>query len=163
MAKTNPPSFRLPIPLPEPDEEAKIHPAVHAAIRYLFNGLLDVNQAVPVILSKIPTASTPGTAGAGAGNTIGTTNNQTGQAAYTVQNADYGALVVVNNAGGVALGLNANVNRPYYTRIKVDSGSGAVRITPTLGTVNGAGFILVSAGTTVQLNLNTNDLNWVAS
>jgi hypothetical protein len=166
---TNPPSFRLPFALKD-DFSEDVHPevqealrAINHAIRYSFNGLVDVSQAVPVILSKIPAASGPGTAGAGSGNVIGQTNDQTGQSAYTVQDSDYGALVVVNNAGGVALGLNANVKRPFYSRIKVDSGSGAAIITPTLGTINNAGFIKVAAGTTVEINLNTADLNWRSS
>lgn len=162
---TNPPSFRLPFTVPSEkvSEEAQIHPAVEAAIRYLFNGITDLQQAIPVLNAKIPAASTPGSTSAAAGNSIGTTNNQTGATAYTVQNSDYGALVVVNHSGGVAVGLNAQVNRPYYTRIKVDSGSGSATITPTLGTINHAGFIVVPAGTTVQVNVNTDDVNWTAS
>jgi len=166
---TNPPSFRLPFALKDTFSE-DVHPevqeairAVNHAIRYAFNGLVDVNQAIPVILGKIPAASTTGATGAGSGNSIGTTNDQTGVTAYTVQNSDYGALVVVNSSSGVSVGLNANVKRPYYTRIKVDSGSGNAIFTPTLGTINGAGFITVTPGTTVQVYLNTGDLNWTAS
>jgi hypothetical protein len=166
---TNPPSFRLPFALKDTFSD-DVHPEVQEAIRninhairYSFNGVTDLQSAIPVLKASIPEASTAGATGAATGNVIGATNDQTGQTAYTVQNSDYGALVVVNHGGGVAVGLNALVKRPYYSRIKVDSGSGSATFTPTQGTINGAGFIVVAPGTTVQVNLNSGDTNWTAS
>jgi hypothetical protein len=160
---TNPPSFRFPFntdpdTFPESDEKGW-KKQVHQAIRYAFSGLLDLNQAVPAILSKI-TASTSPTSTSSGGNTIGTTNNRSGVAAYTLQNSDYGALVVVNNAAGVAVSLNSRVTKPYYSRIKVDSGSGVAVLTPVQGTVNGAGFVNIAAGTTLFVYYNSVDGNW---
>jgi hypothetical protein len=165
-----PPTVRFPFNLdpdsyPEGEPQEKEHGwkrLANQAVRYVFSGLLDAQQAIAALNKKIGAASTSSASPSG-GNVIGAVNDQTGQAAYTVQNADYGALVIVNNGAGVQIGLNALVERPYYVRIKVDSGSGAAILTPTNGTINHAGFIVVAPGTTVQANINSADVNWSAS
>jgi hypothetical protein len=161
-----PPTFRFPFntdpdTYPEGDENGW-KKQVHQAIRYAFSGLLDLNQAVPAILAKL-SPSTGSTSGPAGGNVIGTVNDQTGQTAYTVQQSDYGAMVVVNNSGGVQVGLNALIEKPFFARIKVDSGSGSAVITPGAGTINHAGFIVVGPGTTKDLYFNSLDFNWTAS
>jgi hypothetical protein len=165
---TNPPSFRLPFALKDTFSE-DVHPevqeaikAINHAIRYSFNGLLDLNQAIPVIKGLIPAATTPGNAGEGSGNLIGTTNDQTGNASYTIQNSDYGALVRVSNGGGVAVGLNSTIKKPFYTRIQVDSGSGAATLTPSYGTINNAGFISIAGGSSVDVYYRSEDNDWNA-
>lgn len=167
---TNPPNVRYPFTT-DPDQfpEGQEHDKnwrkqVHAAIKNAYNGLLDLNQAIPVILSKITAPTNPSVATSTAGNTIGTVNNQAGQSSYVLQQSDYGALVVVSHSGSVAVSLNNGITKPYYTRVKVDSGSGTTIITAPPGTtINGAGFISVAAGTTVQINANSSDLNYTAS
>jgi hypothetical protein len=161
-----PPTFRFPFNT-DPDtfpegEDKGWRRSVHQAIRYAFSGLLDLNQAVPAILAKI-TASPASSSGATGGNVIGTVNDQTGQTSYVVQQSDYGAMVIVNNGGGVQVGLNALIEKPFYVRIKVDSGSGSAVITPGAGTINHAGFIIVGAGSTKDLYFNSLDFNWTAS
>ena len=159
---TNPPSFRYPFatdPNQAPDEHGWKR-EVHNALKNAFNGLLDLNQAIPALLAKINAAPTAKASPTAAAPNIGTVNNQAGQAAYQVQQSDYGALVVVNDASGVAVSLNSSVTKPYYSRIKVDSGSGNAILTPTSGTINGAGFILVPAGTTLNVFFNSTDNNW---
>jgi hypothetical protein len=182
-----PPTFRFPFntdPDTFPEEEHKSwRRQVHQAIRYAFTGLLDLNQAIPVLKGSTPTPTTTGAtvavAGATtsgststtppatgktsqpvAGSSIGTVNDQTGQASYTLQQTDYGALVILNNAGGVALTLNGAVQKPFYARVKVDSGSGIAVFTPSTGTVNRAGFINVAAGTAKSVFYDSVDFNW---
>jgi hypothetical protein len=164
---TNPPSFRLPFALQDdfPDD---VHPAVQEAlrainhaIRYSFNGLVDLNQAIPVLKAAIPAATAPAAAIPKAlPSTIGTTNDQTGATAYTVQQSDYGALLVVNNAGGVAVTLNTGMPKPFYAHIS-NTGSGAATLTPTSGTVNGAGSYTLAAGASAHVYYSSlSDAAW---
>jgi hypothetical protein len=182
----NPTSFRYPFDT-DPEgatDEKRWKRAVHQAIRYAFSGLKDLNDAIPVLKgSATPTTpattttapvtgtaatpttgtgvpTTPKTSPPAATSTIGTVNDQTGQTGYTLQNTDYGALVILNNAAGVALTLNGAITKPFYARVKVDSGSGTAVFTPTSGTVNRAGFINIAAGTTKSVFYDSVDFNW---
>ncbi len=161
-----PPTFRFPFNL-DPDaavegDEKGWKRLANNAVRYVFSGLLDAQQAISALNDKIKPSSSS-TAGSMGGSTIGQVNDQSGQAAYTVQQADYGALVVVSNGGGVNVALNGVIEKPFYARIKVDSGSGTAVITPQVGTINQAGFIHVAAGTTVDVFFNSDDFNWTSA
>lgn len=138
---TNPPSFRLPFILPDGDEDAKVHPAVAQAIRYCFNGLLDINQAIPLLKTQIGAAtastasSTTNTVTAGGGTSssssgAGTVNQQS--ANYTLQSSDFGALIVMS---GAVLTLNNAVGTPFYVVIE-NAGGGNLTLTSTAGSVN---------------------------
>jgi hypothetical protein len=141
---TNPPSLRFPFNL-----TGKVHPEADQAIRYAFNGLSDLNQAIAALATKVKGNSSTITnlinngtiGGGGGGGTItvpvsGTVNNQTGNTSYSLQQADYGALVVVDTPSPFALTLNSSVTTPFYTFIQ-NLGTGTITLTPTSGVVNG--------------------------
>jgi hypothetical protein len=141
---TNPTSFRLPFTLPD-----DVHPAVVSALRYAFNGLADVNQAIAALNPKVNSNTNSISAlsaivtgiNADSGTTPpvgvgpGTVNQQFGTA-YTLRNSDFGALVVLNNAAPIAVTLDpALVTVPFYCVIE-NVGAGQATCTPASGTVN---------------------------
>lgn len=143
-----PTSFRHPFHLPE-----SVDPQVAAALRYLHNGMKDVNDAVVAMVPKLGTGakvvasssspqtvvvasggSTPGT------SSVGTVNQQYGTN-YAIRNSDFGALVVLGNPAPVALSLdNTLVTNPFYCVVE-NIGVGLVTVTPVSGTVNSAASI----------------------
>lgn len=133
------PSFRLPFTLPD-----DVHPAVAQAMRYCFNGLVDVNQAIKALKSQqtttAATTTTTSTAAASSGGgsttptTIGDVNQQAGTS-YTTQESDFGALIVVQGTTPFALTLNSGLTAPYYT-IVFNLGTGVITMTPSAGNVN---------------------------
>lgn len=91
---------------------------------------------------------------------LGTKNDQTGNATYSVQNSDNGALLIVGDAIPVLVSLNSAVTNPYFFVI-TNSGAGTATLTPTTGTINGgASFLLPQNFTTYVVFDGT---NWQAS
>jgi hypothetical protein len=136
------------------------------------NGLVDVNAAIVALSGKVAaltpaTTATTGTTASGGSTTVvesgvssfnaetgavvyfpslGIVNNQTGAAAYVTQTQDNGALIVLSNAGAIAVSLNFTVTAPWFTTI-ANQGSGTATLTPTQGTINGAGTFSIAGGT----------------
>lgn len=140
---SNPPSFRLPFTL-SPD----VHPDVVAGLRYTFNKALDLDQAILALhgqvgaLQKaqaaagttiINTVTTGGGPGGGTTPSVGGVNDQTGQTAYTLQQTDFGGIVVLN-AASPTLTLNSMITSPFYCVVE-NFGSTAATIVPDSGTV----------------------------
>lgn len=75
-----------------------------------------------------------------------TVNPQTGTS-YTVTAADLGRLVTLSNASPVAVTLpSAATFGPGYITTFQNVGTGAATLTPSIGTINGAGSLAVPAG-----------------
>ena len=71
-------------------------------------------------------------------------------ASYTVNNTDYQGIIIFNTASAIAVSLNSAVATNFTCTI-LNIGSGAITLTPTTGTVNGAGSLSLapSQGVTV--------------
>lgn len=185
---TNPSSFRLPFTLPE-----DVHPAVVQAIRYLYNGYTNHEQAFKALNSKVDattatatTASTTATATATQVATIapmvqaqatsnaqtpaaGGVNDQTGNTSYILQQSDYGGLVIFNSASPIAVSANIGVQKPFFTKIW-NNGSGTITVTvtdpggtPTGSTINGSSTATIAPGVTKNVYANSADINWSAA
>jgi len=136
-----------------------------AAHRYNVSGIVDLNQAIRALKTQVDTAQTTATAaqtaaastavsGVSSFNTetgdvvyfpyLGLVNDQLGVAAYTVQNTDCGAKVIIGDSSAVTLSLNANITKPWFAFIDNDSSSTAT-LSPTSGVVHGASQIPAGA------------------
>jgi hypothetical protein len=155
MAQTLTPSFRLPF-----NVDGKASPEVVAALRWHDNGLVDLNQAIAALNTKvnaIPSGTTTSTTNATTIQTVtiedvlaglGTLNDQTGATSYTTQTQDAGALLVLNDASPVAVSLNSTVSAPFALFI-TNKGAGTVTLTPTSGTINGGGSLALLTNQTI--------------
>ena len=151
---TNSPSTRYPFTLPE-----DIHPDVRKAIEWTFNGLVVHEQAFAAIKTQVDstatlasTASSSSTVVSGVssfnsetGSVIyfpgmGTLNDQLGAAAYTTQQSDNGAKIVVGDSSAVAITLNSQVTAPWFCIVDNDS-SAVANLTTQTGTLTGANTI----------------------
>ena len=174
------PSFRLPVNFP-----SDVHPAVKDAFRLVFQALNDHEQAFVAVNSKIatpaatttaPTVTTPTVTVSTTGPQVpssqavpvGGVNDQTGATSYILQQSDYGGLVIMNSGSPVAVTANANVTKPFFTKIW-NNGSGTITVTvgdpggtPTGQTINGSASITIGAGVTKSVYLNSADFNWSA-
>jgi len=145
------PSFRLPISIPED----AAHPAVREALLTHDNGLVVLNQALKALNTKFTTLSTTTEAATstttiinnsseviepGTSAYVGTVNNQTGATAYTTVQSDNGVLLVVDDAAPVAITLTSTVTIPFFLFV-TNLGAGTATLTPTSGTINGAGSL----------------------
>jgi hypothetical protein len=117
---------------------------VAMAIRYAFTGILDVNNAIAALNTKVgpavaAAAATTSTTGGGGTETItanvGGVNNQTGNTSYTIVAADFGSLIICDTSSPFALTLANVVGSPFYAVIE-NLGTGVVTCTPQSGTVN---------------------------
>lgn len=161
----NPTSFRYPFALKDQPPEVK------QAHLFAFNGLLDVNQAIASMKTQIETLKSGTTAAAAAAaetvqnitsetvivesNTIGFLNNQSGNTAYTTQQADYGSFILLNDASPIAVSLSVTaslpgITLPWFTTI-INSGSGTATLTPVSGTINGGSSFAVAGGNVVTV------------
>ena len=117
------PSFRYPSALPA----GVAHDSVVKAIQNNVNGLVDVNQAIVAIQSKIDSLKVGGTstvATSGGSSSIvingssfagqGGVNDQTGVTTYALVAHDNGILLILNDASPVAVSLNSGLATPYY-------------------------------------------------
>lgn len=156
------PSFRLPISIPED----AAHSSVREALLTHDNGLVVLNQALKALNTKVVALSTATTATTatstmvtensetiieGSSANSGTVNNQTGSTAYTTQQSDNGALIVVDDASPVTLTLNSVVTVPFYFFI-TNLGVGLATLTPTSGTINGASTLPIDNTATVAFD-----------
>ncbi len=144
----NAPSFRLPF-----DLTGKADPAVVEAVHLCFNGLLNHEQAFASLGKTAATttstpASTPSptTTASTSSETIvqvapsvGFVNNQVGVTTYVTAQADYGKLVVLNDASPIAVTLTTGtaITLPWYCRVS-NIGTGAATLTPASGVVYSA-------------------------
>lgn len=147
MSANQPTSFRYPFNL-----AGKVHPEAEGAIRYAFSGLKDLNDAVRSLSNKIN--AIPATPAAAAATTTivaggssafpnpsaGAVNDQTNQTAYTIQQSDYGALILLNDASPITITLNSGVTTPFFTFIE-NLGSATANLIPdqATATINNIG------------------------
>jgi hypothetical protein len=117
---------------------------VAMAIRYAFSGLLDANNAIDALNTKVAPAIAFAEAGTstetGGGSetinaNVGGVNNQSGNTSYTITASDFGALIICDTSSPFALTLANVVGSPFYAVIE-NLGTGAVTCTPQSGTVN---------------------------
>lgn len=143
----NPPNVRYPFTLPP-----NMDPEVRKAIEWTFNGLTVHEQAFAAIKSQIDTAVTTvqnvTTSGGGPGPTppppsitsLGVVNDQLGVTAYTTQQGDNGAKIIVGDASPIVITLNSGVNIPWFCVIDNDSSSYA-SLSPSSGSIFGENSI----------------------
>jgi hypothetical protein len=146
---SSPTSFRLPFVM-TPD----VHPDVQAAIRYAFSGIKDLQDAVTAIVPKlggkgtvtenIVTNVSGGGGGGSAPSSIGTVNQQV-TGAYSLLQADFGALVLLETAATFAVTLPNTLSAPFFTIIENEC-LGLATLTPTTGTVNNNASYLLGVG-----------------
>jgi hypothetical protein len=160
MSANQPTTFRFPFNI---DDAKDTHPTVKAAIRYAFSGLLDAQNAIKSLNNKV-NGHTAGIqtvtktvaeiqSGASiptpAASTIGLVNLQPnsaqGNTAYTLNQSDYGGLILVNSTPAFPITLNTGLNAPFFTTI-YNFGAGAVVCTPDVVAS------LVNNGASVTLN-----------
>lgn len=165
----NPPSQRFPFSLDGVD------PKVATAIRWTFNGLTNHEQAFAQLKQQISSLQTPAASTSSTSTNVtqteetiiiqpgtvtsGAVNNQTGETAYTVQQSDNGGIVILDDAGAIAVTLNTVLNTPYYTTLS-NQGTGSATLTPSSGLINGSATLTLGAGQFVTLFLD--GTNWWA-
>lgn len=167
-----PSSFRFPFQI-----DKSVHPTVHTAVRYVFNGILDAQNAITSLNTKLGDAVTSLTNQIKAAATtpaptpgapVGGVNDVTGATAYTTRASDHQGLVVAN---GGTVTLNSGVPKPYVTRI-VNTGGSATTVTPDqvrtsdatgIQSINGNQTYSLPAGQAQNFYYNTADSNWTAA
>lgn len=172
MSANQPTSFRFPFTI-----DKSVHPSVHSAIRYTFNGVLDLQNAISSLNTKLGDAVTSLTnqikglatpAPTPAAKPTGGVNDVTGTTAYTTRASDHQGLIVAN---GGTVTLNSGVPRPYVTRI-VNTGGSAMTVTPDqvrtsdatgIQSINGNQTYSLPAGQAQNFYYNTTDSNWTAA
>lgn len=130
---------------------AKLPPEVQDVHRTSWNAITDLQTAIPLLKAQIDAKTTTSATGATTTNTVsggtvttnnvffgGTVNDQTGETVYRTQQADNGALVILNDASPVDLQLNTGVTLPFWIFL-VNQGVSLVTATPTSGLINYAG------------------------
>jgi hypothetical protein len=145
-----------------PSLGGKCEPEVEQAIRLLYNGQNDHEQAITNLNAKTvpttatttttvkassttitePVASAPTSPTGGSTQTLGGISNQTGTS-YALLLTDNGGLVTFNNAAAVACGLPTTFPTPFFTALE-NLGAGTVTVTPVTGLVNGAANIALA-------------------
>jgi hypothetical protein len=164
MSTLQPPTFRFPFALRDQPHE------VQQAHIFAFNAVLDLQRAIGSLKGQInnitTTASTTSTTteisvGGGSLGTsfpgLGGVNDQTGNTAYTVSAGDNGVLLILNDASPVAVTLNSGLTPPYFIFI-TNFGAGTVTLTPTAGTINGAGSLALLTNESIWCVFN--GTNW---
>jgi hypothetical protein len=92
-------------------------------------------------------------------SSLASVNNQSGSTSYTTQSIDNGALIVLNDTSPIAVTLNFNVATPWFTTFS-NQGTGAVTITPSQGTINLVGSVMVPQDSFVTVAFD--GVNWWA-
>lgn len=125
--------------------------------------LAEPNQGAesPVIIPSRSGTSPIGTTSPNTGSTAATNssyatgafssgvNTQAGTS-YMVNNTDYGGIIIFNTASAIAITLNSAVQANFLCTI-LNLGTGAITLTPSTGTVNGAGSLALGSGQGVQV------------
>ncbi len=162
------PSFRYPAALPA----GVAHDSVVKAIQNNVNGLVDVNQALVALKTRIDSitpATTTVLTTAGSSSVVingsnfpglGGVNDQTGVTVYALVAHDNGILLILNDASPVAVSLNSGLAPPYFLFI-TNRGAGAVTLTPSSGLVNGAASLVMTQHETVMAVFD--GTNWLTS
>ena len=145
----NPPSFRYPFA-----NLAKLPPEAREAHLATFNALTDIYQALAQQKQNSSTSTTTlnetvlgtsGTSGSAAGvksfnsetgivtyfPDLFFVNNQSSQTSYVLQTEDAGALVVLNDASPIAVGLNYTVGTNFACWV-ANYGTGTATLTPSM-------------------------------
>lgn len=141
----NKPSFRYPFTLPENTD-----PDLRRALEFCFNGVTNHEQAFAAIKPQLDStvaaakaaASTSTVLGVSSFNsetgdviyfpTLGTVNDQLGNAIYVTQQSDNGAKIVIGDSSAVTVTLNGTMTAPWFAIIDNDSGTVAT-LTPASG------------------------------
>jgi hypothetical protein len=141
----NKPSFRYPFTLPE-----DLDSGVRTALEFCFNGVTNHEQAFSQIKPQLDATAAAAKAASAASSisgvssfnsetgdviyfpTLGTVNDQLGNASYETQQSDNGAKIIVGDSSAVAVGLNAKMLAPWFAIIDNDSGAVAT-LTPDVG------------------------------
>lgn len=149
-----PTSFRFPFNL-----DGKAHEHVVSALRYSFNGLKDLNDAIKKLNTKVNantgsiTNITNNTT-AGGGSTpappapaFGSVNLQPNltPGAYSLVQTDLAGLILVDSAIPFALTLDSGLLTPFFATV-YNFGAGAITATPTLGNVNNLASVTLTTG-----------------
>jgi len=147
----NPPSLRFPFELVgHPREIVEAH-------RFAFNGLLDLNQAVRALNTKVNTNTTSIAAAATTVNTVtqiisnalpglGTVNDQTGQTSYITVPGDNGAFLILSDASPVAVTLTIPSSGQPWMMFTMNWGAGLVTFTPSSpASISSIGNLLASS------------------
>jgi hypothetical protein len=155
MASNNPSSFRLPIRLP-----ADVHPDLREALNNHDDAIYDLQAAIPELKSQINTtktsiasATTINTTTAaetvviGTTSSVGTVNNQSSVTAYSTQQSDYGAIIILSDTSAVAITLTTGtaITTPWFASI-YNLGAGTVTLTPSTGMVNESASLSLTTG-----------------
>jgi len=136
---TNQPSMRFPFNL-----TGKIDPEAANAIRSAFNGLVDINQAIAALNTKVESTKSAITtinnllaAGGGSGsktvtiNIAGSVNNQIGASAYSLNQTDFGAIVLLDYDGGATTYSSIQQNSANWSKCYLPSCDPGGSGTPT--------------------------------
>lgn len=155
MSSNPPVSFRIAFE----SQIAKLPPEHQEVIRTQFNAITDLQGAIPSLKKQIDALKSPAASASTTGpgsvtqniTTIDNTilgfsvSNQTGATAYTVQQSDNGAILILNDASPIAVTLDTTLSVPYGV-IPVNQGAGLVTLTPSAGTINGAANLTIPDG-----------------
>lgn len=132
-----------------PQINKNVQPEVTVHLQRLYAAINDHDLAIVTLNGKIPAATTTTTTTATSntsqtviqtGTVIGTVNDQTGLTAYTTQQSDYGAFVLLSDASPIAVtlasaGSSPGIVLPWYT-IFINLGASSATLTPSSGTIN---------------------------
>ena len=148
-------------------------PEVVQAHRYAFQGLVDLNQAIATLTTKINTikTSTPTSVSNGPTSStiivngsnfpgLGGVRDLTGLTAYTNIGSDNGILLLLNDASPIAVTLDSAMVTPYFLSA-TNLGAGSATFTPSSGTINGTASFTVPQNYTSILVFD--GTNWVAT
>ena len=160
---STPPGFRFPFSL-----SGKVDPEVENAIRWVYNGLTNHEQAFQALNAKVNAIPTSATSAAAQtvdetvinetvieGSQAGGVDNQTGVTAYTLRQSDSGSLVILNDSGAIAVSL-VSVTIPFMCTFG-NFGSGAATLTPvspatiSYGTTLAATSMPLASGASAQV------------
>lgn len=142
---TNPPSFRYPFALKGVSDD------VRQAHVMAYQGILDLQQANASLKTQIEALKIASSSSSSSSSTttvtgvtsfngstgavsffpaLATRDDQTGQTAYTIQQGDSGALLILNDASPVAVSLNPAIVTPFFM-FAMNLGAGTVTFAPT--------------------------------
>lgn len=146
---------------PDVDWEVRRHLQIlYQKIGNHVQGISLLTQKVNAIKSGSTTiAGAPG-GGASVPISLGGVNDQSGNTSYTTTSGDDGVVLLLNDASPVAVTLDSSADPNFYF-YATNFGAGLATLTPTSGTINGAGsFAIPTDGLSLIL---WNGTAWFAS
>jgi hypothetical protein len=130
---------------------ADMPPQQQYVIRNLWNVAFDAQNAIPILKSQIDTnktavdavtntvnnTSTASETTVVTTNVIGMVNDEISETAYTTQQSDYGAFIILSDASPVAVSLSVSpgIQVPWYCTF-FNEGVGLATLTPVAGTIS---------------------------